>query len=984
MHRVPLRPRAALLGFLACCALAGRGMALDPSKRLTQYILEAWEVEQGLPQSSVTALAQTGDGYLWLGTQEGLARFDGFKFTAFDKRTVRGFPNNHINVLLAARDGSLWAGTYGGLVQHHGGTFRFYGRSEGLPHDHILALEEDDQGTVWVGTEEGGLCRFTGGSFEPVRWDPPMEGTVHVIRQTRDGALWVGSRGALHRLHGGAVRRWTRQEGLPASTVLALREGRNGTLWMGTASAGVYAFDGGTFRAWGPDQGLAGARVEALAVDADGNLWAGTFTGLTRLSGDRIDSMGIKEGLSDDVVLSLLADRAGNLWVGTSNNGLNRLRDGAVIPWGKREGLSSNATYCVLEDRGGAVWVGTKAGGLNRMKDGGFRVFSKRDGLPDDDIVALMEAADGTLWIGCNEGVVRLRDGKVDPDVPKEVRQAAITCFMEARDGALWMGSDGGGLYRAQDGAVRAFTRRDGLTDLSILSMAQTPDGVLWFGTDGGGLQRFADGSFTALGTGEGLSNGMVMVLLPRPDGALWIGTYGGGLNRLQNGRLAACTAEDGLFDDNIFSILDDGEGNLWMSSNLGIFTVPIRELDEFMDGGRERVSCRAFGTADGMRSRECNGGSHPSAWRGRDGRLWFTTVRGVAALDPRHLRKDALFLSVVIEFMGVSGRRLSNPALAGRLSYPPGRNDFEFHYTAIGAPVPDRVRFRYKLEGYDRDWMDAGTRRAAFYTNLKPGGYAFLVEASVGDGLWSAAPGPVLFTLLPHWYERPVFWVAGLAALAFLVWGSFRWRLRRMERRERELAAMVDARTRDLMEANQKLEAATWLADQLSRSDGLTDLVNRRVFDEFLDSEWKRSVRTGMDLSLLMIDLDFFKDYNDAGGHPAGDECLRRVAHRINEIMNRGVDLVARYGGEEFAVVLFNTGAEGAAIVAERLRAAVEALQIPHGSSTVSPVVTISVGHATRRPQEGGDPEELVAAADRALYAAKAAGRNCVRGQSE
>jgi len=976
------RGSAVLLLCLACILAPGRAAALDPSKKLTQYILENWEVEQGLPQSSVTALVQTRDGYLWMGTQEGLARFDGVKFTVFDKRNTRTILNNHVNALLEARDGTLWAGTYGGLIQYHEGAFRFYTKADGLPDDSVLALAQDSKGTLWAGTEEGGLCRFAGGRFVPVRWDPVLEGSVHAIVETRDGALWIGSGAGLWRFQGGAARRWTMKEGLPAAAVLALREGRDGALWVGTSGGGVCAFDGTTFRIWNAKKGLAYDVIESLAEDADGNLWVGTFQGLTRLRDGAAVSMGLKEGLSDDVILSLLADREGNLWVGTSNGGLNRLRDGPIVPWSVREGISADDTYCLLEDRAQTVWIGTKAGGLNRLQGGVVRTYAMRDGLPDNDVVSLMESRDGTLWIGTDEGVVRLRDGRIRPLAAPGAPARTIACMMEDRSGAIWMGSDGGGLFRMEGEKVRLFTQKDGLADLSILSMAQAPDGALWFGTDGGGLHRYEGGAFTVYGTNEGLSNGMVMALLAQADGTLWIGTYGGGLNRFRNGRLAACGAEHGLFDDNIFSILDDGAGNLWMSSNLGIFTVPIRELNDFMDGKRERVACRSFGVPDGMRSRECNGGSQPAGWRGRDGRLWFTSVRGAAVLDPRLLKGGPSGLTVLIEAMGANGRGYAGPALREPMAFKPGHDAFEFHYTVLGPPVPDRIRFRYRLDGHDEAWIEAGGRRSAYYTNLKPGAYAFRAAAAVADGPWTEVREPVRFSLLPRYYERPLFWAACALLLWLAAWGVYRWRIRRLERRERVLAAMVDARTRDLLVAHQKLEEKTWLADQLSRSDGLTGLANRRYFDEFIEDEWKRSSRAGMDLSLLMIDLDFFKDYNDAWGHQAGDDCLRRVTRCIQEIMHRGGDLVARYGGEEFVVVLFNTGIDGAAVVAEKLRAAVEALEISHGASAAAPVVTISVGYATLSPRDEGSPEALVAAADKALYAAKAAGRNCVRGR--
>ena len=455
----------------------------------------------------------------------------------------------------------------------------------------------------------------------------------------------------------------------------------------------------------------------------------------------------------------------------------------------------------------------------------------------------------------------------------------------------------------------------------------------------------------------------------PDKDGALWIGTPGG-LTRYKNGKFANITRAQGLYDDRVFQILEDGNGNLWMSCNRGIFRVAKKDLDDVADGKREAVVSIAYGTGDGMRVGECNGQGQPAGWKRKDGTLWFPTPRGAVQVDPKRILRNELAPPVAIEEVTFDKK----PYRAGTVTLvaPPGDGEIEIHYTGLSFLEPEKVRFKYRLVGFDRDWVDAGTRRVAYYTNIPPDRYRFEVIAANNDGVWNETGAALGFELRPHFYQARWFHVLVLFALGALVFAAYQGRIRQLAARERLLASLVKDRTRELEQANQMLARFSYL-------DAVTGIANRRNFDDGLELEWRRLHREGGPLSLVMIDIDHFKAFNDTYGHQKGDECLKTVAEALRRALHRPGDICARYGGEEFGVILPGTDAAGAFAVAEGLRQSIEELAVPHAGSSVASVVTISVGVATIQPQEGGSGGALIESADQALYQSKRTGRNRV-----
>jgi len=968
VSRYPWLSRRRIAPVIALLLTSAPVLALDPARAITQYRYEAWNTREGLPQSSVESLLQTRDGYLWLGTQEGLARFDGQRFVVFDRSNTRELHHNRVLSLHQDAAGALWIGTEGGgLTRLRDGVFQSFGMQDGLPGNRVRVLASDPDGRLWVGTDNGFVVWRDGKALSPPQL---ADQSVRALERARDGTVWVGTTRGLYRVPPGepqAVELPIPGEG-PVSTLWL---DADGSVWAGRTRSLVRWRQGAT-ALFGPAEGLPGLRVHAIHRDRHGSLWVGTEGGgIARLRGTRFETFTTRQGLSNDMVLRLAEDREGHLWVGMQDGGLARLADSRFVTWTTREGLAGDIVWPVFGDREGDLWVGTSASGLSRIRNGTIRNFTTRDGLPSDAIQALEQDAAGALWIGTRGGgLAKLERERFTRYTARDgLPGDSVSALLADRDGSLWVGTRGSGLGRMERGRVRVFGPKDGFRSDAVHALLQDRKGAVWIATDGQGLLRFQDGAFSAFTTKDGLSADIVNALLEDADGTLWVGTYGGGLNRMRDGRFKAYTSAEGLFDDAIFRILDDGLGNLWMSCNKGIFRVARAELDALDRGERQTLRPVSYGVEDGMRNRECNGANHPAGWRAADGRLYFPTVEGLVEIDPRRLVTNPLAPPVVIESLVADGRPV--PPRDGSV-FEPGTESFEIQYAGLAFGVPERVRFRYKLENLDRDWVDVGARRNAYYTRIPPGEYRFRVAAANEDGVWNEEGASLSFRLRPHFYRTWWFGALALLGVAGAIASGDRIRERRARARETTLMRLVEQRTRELEEANQRLE-------RLSHVDGLTGLANRRRFDEAFDVEWRRGSRSSWPLSLMLIDVDAFKAFNDTYGHLEGDACLRRVADTLSSCLGRAADVAARFGGEEFVALLPLASADEAARLAERVRERVEALAIPHASSPAAKRVTVSIGCASTVPKEDGEPAALLAAADAALYAAKRAGRNRV-----
>jgi signal transduction histidine kinase/ligand-binding sensor domain-containing protein len=761
----------------ACALLPSLCAAQVPGtmRAFGRYHQMVWRDVDGLPQNTVSAVARTPDGYLWLGTYQGLARFDGVRFTVFDSSTVPALASGLIIALIVDAAGDLWIGTDGdGLVHYSRGRFIQYSLSHGLSNPHVMSLATGRAGELWVGTDGGGLNHFANGRFTAVttRDGLPGDRVWALAQPADDGVLWVGTNGGLAAYDG---RRFIDYRQTMSGEVRSLSRDLNGGLWIGFASAGVARFAGGQFVRYGRREGLVDDSVNVLYHDRDGTLWVGTNGGVARFHEGRFTVYSSAQGLPGDEVVCIYRDPDGDVWVGTNGTGLARLREPRIRTFTAEDGFSNGSVGTILGD-GSGLWV-ANSGVLSHFDGRRFVTYTARDGLPAGVGRTMARDASGELWLGTSAGLHKWKPGTAQTWTTADgMSSDEVWSLLLDRSGAVWIGTVNG-LNRFQNGRFTTYSARDGLAGNFVLALHEDRRGRLWIGTRSGGLSRFADGAFRTWTKADGLGVNHVLSFHEDADGVIWAGTHGGGLARIENDRATTISSRSGLYDDVAFRIVEDDAGDFWMSGNRGIYRASRRELNAFAAGQVASVSSFAYGVGDGMVSRECNWG-HPGGWRTADGRLWFPTVHGLVAVDPRTRNTAPPLLSIET----ISVDRQPHP-FAEPVQLAPGARDLEIAYTALSWARPQHVRFRYMLEGLDETWTEAGSRRTAYYSRVPPGHYVFKVTADNGDGVWSPEARTLAVTVLPAWYQTRAFATTVPVAVIGALVLAWRTRVRQLQR---------------------------------------------------------------------------------------------------------------------------------------------------------------------------------------------------------
>lgn len=789
-------------------------LALDPTKKITQYNYEVWGKKDGLPHQSVLAILQTqyGEhkGYLWLGSYDGLIRFDGARFLVFNQRNTAAFQNSTVLALCETPDSAIWIGTNGGgLLRLKAGRFQSYQVKDGLPSNIITSLAYDtSQHVLWLGTRKG-LVKFDWRTNKLTTYTTSNglpSNSINVVIVDSKGIVWAGTDLGLWKLEAGIATSFTRNTKvapLPDNYVRAIYEDRTGALWVGT-NTGISRWETTRWVTYSTKEGLVSEAVYSIFQDSGGALWVGTIRGLSRFYANRFENFSEKEGFEGVRVYAFCEDREGSLWFGTSRAGLNRFRDGQFLTFGKLEGLADDVIYAIYQDTDGAMWFGS-FNGMTRWTKDDMKTYTTKEGLPSNIVRAFLRAKDGTFWIATFGGGLLRFDSTTFKALTRKdgLADDGTRTLVEDHDGALWIGTNIHGLSRYKDGKFTTFTTADGLPHNSIITLYCSHDNAIWIGTDGGGLCCYKDGKFSTYTTQEGLSGDVVFTIYEDAEQTMWVGTSGG-LSRLKEGRITTFTSKNGLYGNDVFQILEDDSGNLWMNCNTGIFFVRKTELNEFAEGKRERIESRAFGTEAGMKTNE---GTTPAvACKDRNGMLWFPTTKGAVKINPRELPQNPIVPPVHIEEIYVDNERVEK---SRPIVLKAGSDKLEIHYTALSLLAPDKVRFRYQLVGFDKGWNEAGTRRTAYYTNLPPNTYTFRVVACNNDGVWNEQGAEQHLVVEPFFYQT--IWFMGLLSLSlvFLGVGISRWYIVNLARRQKELASLVEERTRDLMIAKERLEIA-------------------------------------------------------------------------------------------------------------------------------------------------------------------------------
>lgn len=801
--RIP--PRACIFLLFGSCLYPA--LALNPRTPIRQYSRTTWTQREGLPQDTIRAITQTLDGYLWLGTDEGLARFDGYEFVIY--KTPAGLPSDSITALAAGKDGSLWIGTPNGLSQWKGGRFVTFSERNGLANNSVRSLFVDHLGSVWVAAG-GNLSRFDGKQFNNYLRSSalPMR-VVRQVAETSTGVVYAAGNLAVAKLDQGTFR-----VAFPIvsalETPIAISIDRENRVWV-VSSHGLQQQDpsGEVHRIHSPSMEL-----QTVINDRDGNVWVGTNAGIARVEGDRIE--GSREADSQDpgLVLCLFEDRDGNLWAG-GGNGLTRFRDNTFATYGRSEGLPSDEPNALLQDRQGRIWAGFLDHGVVVWPPGKPEAAERI--VPEGKIYSIREAPTGEILIAGREGFMRVNGRQVRTvPIPDALGRRRVFDALEDSSGRVWLAMPAG-LGELYQGRFRiVIPAGQLLQEDSFIRLEVGRDGSLWAGTIRRGLWNYKDGQARLYGAKDGLPSEEIRTLYQTRDGPLWIGTFGGGLSRFENGTFVNYGTKQGMLSDNITQIADAG-ASLWFGTTRGISRVFKQDLADFKEHRISTLRPQNFGYADGLASVQSSPDTGSTAIRSEDGSLWFATARGIVVFDPKRTARPPLPPAVRFLELSADDRRFGADS---PIEVPAGSGRVQIRYSAIHLGAPEQVDYSYKLEGLDSDWVRADNRHFANYNSLGPGRYRFLVRAD----LPKATPAPARdeasleFDILPHVYETNWFRAVVGMALAALLWFGYQYKQRQVRLR---YAAVLEERARLAREVHDTLaQGFVGVASQLDAAE--------------------------------------------------------------------------------------------------------------------------------------------------------------------
>jgi ligand-binding sensor domain-containing protein/signal transduction histidine kinase len=764
---------------LVALNLAAAVAAADRSD--SPFSVDAWSTEQGLPGSVVISMIQTRDGYLWLGTQHGLVRFDGIQPTVFDEESTPGLNNDQIDYLFQDSHSNLWIGTdAGGVALETNGRIQNFTIGRSGQEGRLTSACEDATGAVWLYTADAHLARYQNGKMEILDFNFKSPAVCRMMVAEKSGPLWIGEdwvdRGRnfsilfSFRPANFSPPAFAIEQQIPVQRLDYLLAGQ---------SDGTWRLMNGRVQKWGPIQPekdfgpypWGNAFIKGACEDEHGNLIVGTLgAGVFWYEADgKYQQISTAQGLSSPYVLSVCLDHEGNLWVGTDGGGLDRIKRKT---FNSPPGLPSRNVQSLSQDDHGGLWVAFGALGAAYWKTNLVQDFQVG---PLQDAWTVLVDHQQRVWAGTrDEGLFQFETNQFQFIPGAGILGPQISALFEDRSGQLWVGTPNGlGCWNGQ--TWKTYARRDGLSGNAVSAIAEDNGGNLWVGTQDGGLSCFKDGKFAVYQASEsGLPGNDISCLYVDNDGSLWVGTSGHGLARFHQGQWTRYSRRGGLVSNNISYLLGDDEGNLWIGSNLGLMRVAKQFLDAGANPATNFAACRIYGEADGLPTRECSSGSQPAACRTVDGRLWFPTTKGLAYVNPAELTPNLQPPLVMIESVLVDGQEQKvnrfDPTWQQSIVIPPGHDRLEIHYTALNFSAPGAVRFRYRLEGHETAWTEAGDTRVAFYNKLPPGDYRFHVEACNEDGVWNETGSVLAVTAQPQIWQTGGFRAAVILGFLGLV----------------------------------------------------------------------------------------------------------------------------------------------------------------------------------------------------------------------
>ena len=972
---MPLRILALVL--LLCSLLPQPARALDPAKSFHHYVRDSWSVQEGMPQISAVAIAQTPDGYIWIATQAGVSRFDGVGFETFSPSTYPALPHPVGTALAVDADGALWIGTRGGMAVMRDGQFQEVPWRGGGAAPTINGLHLGKDGTLWAATTSG-AARVREGGLQPL----PGSDTATAVLHAADGTLWVGDLDGVDLWDG---REWkpTRWPGGEAEVVYGLLE-VDGEVWAATAR-GVHVHGRSGWRAFPGASGKGALPLHFLYRDSDGNIWGGGDLGLVRIRPDH--SVEVVPATRSNGLFNLFnafEDREGSLWLGSLSNGLSRIWNGWTRRYSTQEGLPDATVWTLAPDPDSdSIWVGTN-NGLARLVPGGRFVRPGIGDLGRTAAIRTLFAEPGRLWAGMRSGLSVYEPGRGKPaHTPGWARgiRVPVVGFDRDPDGSLWVATQDA-MLRWDGTAMEEFGADRGLT--GPVAEFRTTRGGRRLALTRTTLLEFDGESFVPAPEAADLPDGVRLAgLTELDDGRLVLAGVGAVILLRDRDRWHQLDESTGLLPGTPFQVLEAG-GFLWVSSMHGVYRLSLAELEAFTEGRASRVDAQMLlnerGMADGGQQGLCCNGSGSSDGFIAGDTLWLPTRDGVIALDTTDIVRNQAPPAVHVTGLR-AGDELHRPSPSAPLTLAADQRDLALGFSVLSYQDPRSNRVHYRLAGYDQQWHSAAPMaREVRYTNLPPGDYVFEVVGSNNADVWSAEAARLRFAIAPRFHETTGFKLLLLAVALLLVYAGYRYQRYRFRVRQERLEALVGERTAELAASNQQLE-------QASLTDPLTGLRNRRYLARQIPADldyYDRHLATSPDdaevIVFALLDIDHFKQVNDLHGHAAGDRVLEDVARRLEGMIRSG-DYVVRWGGEEFLLVFRPMPSGQVARLGERLRSAVSAGPFELGDGR-SIALTASVG-LSEYPmfrRAGGEPlgwEGMVELADQALYQVKRHGRD-------
>jgi signal transduction histidine kinase/ligand-binding sensor domain-containing protein len=749
---------------------AVQSTAANPSG---EFLIRNWTTGDGLPENTVRAIVETRDGYLWIGTANGLARFDGIRFTRFDSANIPALFSADIFALQEDRQGALWVSTRRGIFRYAAGRFEVVPPPPAGPPISVWSLTACPDGEIWVRAGDG-LARWSGDKLERC---PLPAGPIDLQHfcAAPEGGLWLASRNGVWRFRDGRAQKVA---DTPVPELIAA--GQDGRLWGLVGMRRLCWLQNGV---WSEAADFGDEKCSSLYCAPDGDVWigAGARNRAFRLRAGQLTEVNERQGLEGNRPICFTEDREGNLWVGMNGAGLYRLRERRLQAFRREDGLQNLNLASVCQDADGTVFVHVMGQTLHRFANGRFEAVEvaatgERYALP----TALGPARAGGVWAGTFYGSLpRIEQGRV---VERVGSGAGTRALFTDRNGDLWRGTRSAGVEHISGTNLTRFSTNEGLSFNNVYCLAQDTGGAIWAGTEEG-LNRIERGQITRFGRADGLGHHFISALCVDSRGTVWAGTLGGGLSAWQGSRFITLTTREGLADDAVQQLLEDDHGQLWIGTRAGLMRVALDQLHDFLASRVRVITGTLIGRNEGLPRPDCWTEYQPASIKARDGRLWFCTSSGVALIDPQRFATPAPPPIVHIEEVTVDGQ-IGARGGETEILVPSGSQRIEIRYTGLSPSGPELVRFRYRLSGYDDDWVEAGRNRFASYSHVPPGRYEFQVSAANNDGVWNEAGATLQMVVLPAFWQT--LWFRGLLLVVVVGLGPavYFWRVRQLERR--------------------------------------------------------------------------------------------------------------------------------------------------------------------------------------------------------